>query len=111
MSLLTFIQQMINDGLAVSVGDNSTTGFDNLLKLADDTEPAAMTIATSASLGPVLEVLDGRPVPADRRDDVGVGVMPGPDGKPGALVGGAALWVVDTGDDARPPRHGTSSRS
>ena len=27
--------------------------------------------------------------------------MPGPDGKPGALVGGASLWVVDTGDDVR----------
>ena len=27
--------------------------------------------------------------------------MPGPDGKPGALVGGASLWVVDSGDDVR----------
>ena len=27
--------------------------------------------------------------------------MPGPDGKPGALVGGASLYVVDTGDDVR----------
>jgi sn-glycerol 3-phosphate transport system substrate-binding protein len=101
VSLLTFIQQMITDGLAISVGDNSTTGFDNLLKLADNTEPAAMTIATSASLGPVLDVLAGGQFPQIGRDDVGVGVMPGPDGKPGALVGGAALWVVDTGNDVK----------
>ena len=45
---------MINDGLAVNVGDNSTSGFDNLLKLADTAAPAAMTIATSASIGPVI---------------------------------------------------------
>ena len=32
-SLLTFMQSMLTDGLAVNVGDNSTTGFDNLLKL------------------------------------------------------------------------------
>ena len=34
-------------------------------------------------------------------DDVGVGPMPGPDGKPGALIGGASLWPVDSGDDVR----------
>jgi sn-glycerol 3-phosphate transport system substrate-binding protein len=101
VSLLTDIQQMISDGLAVSVGDNSTTGFDNLLKLADNTEPAAMTIATSASLGPVLDVLAGGQFPQIGADDVGIGVMPGPGGKPGALVGGASLWVVDTGDDVK----------
>lgn len=100
-SLLTFLQSMIQDGLAVNVGDNSGTGFDNLLKLADEKEPAAMTIATSASIGPVITVLGGGQFPQISNADVGVAAMPGPDGKPGALVGGASLWIVDTGNDAR----------
>ena len=95
------MQSMINDGLAVNVGDNSTSGFDNLLKLADTAEPAAMTIATSASIGPVLAVLGSGQFPQITNEDVGVAAMPGPDGKPGALVGGASLWVVDSGDDVR----------
>ena len=99
-SLLTFMQSMLTDGLAVNVGDN-TSGFDDLLKLADNAEPAAMTIATSAAIGPVITVLGGGQFPQITNADVGVAAMPGPDGKPGALVGGAALWVVDTGDDAR----------
>ena len=86
--------------MAFNVGDNAG-GFDNLLKLADAAEPAAMTIATSAALGPVISVLGGGQFPQITADDVGVGPMPGPDGKPGALVGGASLWVVDSGDDAR----------
>ena len=101
VELLTYLQQLVQDGLAVNVGDNSQTGFDNLLKLADDKEPAAMTIATSASLGQVLDVLAGGQFPQLAPDDVGVGPMPGPEGKPGALIGGASLWPVDTGDDVR----------
>ena len=89
-SLLTFLQSMIQDGLAFSVGDN-TGGFDHLLKLADSAEPAAMTIATSAAIGPVINILGGGQFPQIAADDVGVAAMPGPDGKPGALVGGASL--------------------
>ncbi len=99
-SLLTFLQSMIQDGLAYNVGDN-TGGFDNLLKLADSAEPAAMTIATSAAIGPVINILGGGQFPQIAADDVGVAAMPGPDGKPGALVGGASLYVVDSGDDVR----------
>jgi sn-glycerol 3-phosphate transport system substrate-binding protein len=99
-SLLAFMQSMISDGLAFNVGDNAG-GLDNLLKLADDAEPAAMTIATSAAIGGVLTVLDSGQFPQITNDDLGIGAMPGPDGKPGALVGGAALYVVDTGDDVR----------
>ena len=99
-SLLTFMQSMLADGLAVNVGDN-TSGFDNLLKLADTAEPAAMTIATSASIGPVIAVLGGGQFPQITNADVGVAAMPGPDGKPGALIGGASLWLVNSGDDAR----------
>ena len=84
VDVLTYLQQLLNDGLAVNVGDNTQTGFDNLLKLADDKEPAAMTIATSASLGQVLAVLAGGQFPNLGPEDVGVGPMPGPDGLPGA---------------------------
>ncbi|MFM8310756.1 MAG: ABC transporter substrate-binding protein [Ilumatobacteraceae bacterium] len=101
VGLLTFLQQMVTDGLAVNVGDNSGTGYDNLLKLADQQQAAAMTIATSASLGPVLDVLGSGQFPNISRDDVGVGPMPGPDGAPGALIGGAALWVVNHDDPLR----------
>ncbi len=101
VDLLTFLQGMLNDGLAVNVGDNSASGYDNLLKMADQKEPAAMTINTSASLGPVLQVLGTGQFPNIDAKDVGVGPMPGPDGRPGMLIGGAALWVVDSGDDVR----------
>jgi sn-glycerol 3-phosphate transport system substrate-binding protein len=99
-SLLTFMQSMLTDGLAVNVGDNAG-GIDNLLKLADNAQPAAMTIGTSAAIGGVLAVLAGGQFPQISSDDLGVAAMPGPDGKPGALVGGASLWVVDSGDDVR----------
>ncbi len=101
VEVLTYLQSLLNDGLAINVGDNAQTGFDNLLKLADDKEPAAMTIATSASLGQVLTTLGGGQFPNIGPDDVGVGPMPGPDGLPGALIGGASLWPVDSGNDAR----------
>jgi sn-glycerol 3-phosphate transport system substrate-binding protein len=101
VQLLTILQTMLKDKLAVNVGANEGLGYDNLLKLADQKQPAAMTIATSASLGPVLAVLGGGQYPNIKPDDVGVGPMPGPDGKPGALIGGAALWVVNSGDPAR----------
>jgi sn-glycerol 3-phosphate transport system substrate-binding protein len=101
VQLLTFLQKMLTDKLAINVGDNTTTGYDNLLKLADKSQPAAMSIATSASLGPVLQVLSGGQFPNILPNDVGVGPMPGPDGKPGALIGGASLWVVNSGDKLR----------
>jgi sn-glycerol 3-phosphate transport system substrate-binding protein len=99
-SLFAFLQSMINDGLAVNVGDNGG-GFDNLLRLTDESAGAAMTIATSASLGPALGVLATGQFPQISDQDVGVAAMPGPGGKPGALVGGGSLWVVDSGDDAK----------
>ncbi|MGZ4761402.1 MAG: ABC transporter substrate-binding protein [Ilumatobacteraceae bacterium] len=99
-SLLTFMQSMLKDGLAVNVGDNSS-GYDNLLKLGDNAEPAAMTIATSASIGPVITILGSGQFPQITNADVGVAAMPGPGGKPGALVGGASLWVVNSGDPVR----------
>lgn len=100
VKLLTFLQDLIKSKLAVNVGDN-TSGQDHLLKMVDPREPAAMTISTSASLGPVLAILKSGQIKGFSVDDLGIGPMPGPDGKPGALVGGASLWIVQKNDPVK----------
>ncbi len=98
IDLLTFVQTMINDGLAVTVGDNPG-GQDALLKMIDPASPGAMTIGTSAALGSVIAALGGGIAPGLTTDDIGVGPMPGPGDTPGVQVGGASLWIVaDKGD-------------
>ncbi len=98
VELLTFVQDLVRDGLAFYVGGNAS-GQDNFLKLADAAEPAAMTIGTSAALGTVIDVIDGGLIPGITGDDIGIGPLPGPAGTPTALVGGAALYIVaDHGD-------------
>ena len=67
VALLTEVQSLINDGLAVTVGDNPG-GQDALLKLADPAAPAAMAIATSAAIGTVKTVLDGGLIPGITSD-------------------------------------------
>jgi sn-glycerol 3-phosphate transport system substrate-binding protein len=100
VEILTFVQQMVQDGLAFYVGGNAG-GQDTYLKLADAAEPAAMAIGSSASLGTIIDVVDvGQLIPGITGDDIGVGPLPGPSGVPTALVGGAALYVVaDHGDE------------
>lgn len=100
VELLTAIKSLVDDGLAYNVGDNAS-GQDALLKLADPEKPAAMTIATSAALGTVLSVVAGGTIPGVTVNDIGVGPMPGPNGAPGAIVGGASLWIVDNGDPVK----------
>jgi sn-glycerol 3-phosphate transport system substrate-binding protein len=98
VELLTFVQSMIGDGLAVSVGQNPG-GQDGFLKMIDPASPGAMTIGTSAALGSVIAALGGGLAPGLTVDDIGVGPMPGPSAEPGAQVGGASLWIVaDKGD-------------
>ena len=90
---------MVEDGLAVNVGDNAG-GSDNFLKLADQSAPAAMTIGTSAALGTVLNVVDGGLIEGITAEDIGIGALPGPGPVPTALIGGASLYVVaDHGDE------------
>jgi sn-glycerol 3-phosphate transport system substrate-binding protein len=98
VDVITYAQSLINDGLAVTVGDNPQ-GQDTLLKMADPNSPAAMAIATSAALGTVLSALDGGLIPGITSADVGVGPMPGPGETPSATVGGGSLYIVaDKGD-------------
>ena len=94
VELMTFLQDMIDDGLAVSIGDNSS-GQDTYLKLIDPAADGAMTIGSSASLGGVLAAIGGGLAPGLTAADVGVGPMPGPSPEPGVNLGGASLWIVD----------------
>jgi sn-glycerol 3-phosphate transport system substrate-binding protein len=100
VTLLTAVQSLVQDGLAVTVGDNPN-GQDALLKLADPAQPAAMAIATSAAIGTVINVLDGGLIPGITSAQLGVAPMPGPGDVGSATVGGASLYIVsDKGDPA-----------
>jgi len=99
VQLLTFLQQMVKDGLAVDVGPLQATP-DNLLKLADPKAPAAMTINTTAALSAVLSALKGGLAKGFSPEDLGIGPMPGPVVNPGTLVGGGALWLPKGRSDA-----------
>ncbi len=98
--LMTYLQDMINDGLAVSIGDNAS-GQDIYLKLIDPAADGAMTIGTSANLGGVLRAIDGGLAPGLTSADVGVGPMPGPSPEPAVNLGGASLWIVDGKGDEK----------
>jgi sn-glycerol 3-phosphate transport system substrate-binding protein len=100
VELLSEVQSLILDGLAVTVGDNAN-GQDALLKLADPQQPAVMTIATSAAIGTVKDVLDGGLIPGITSEQLGIGPMPGPGVVPSAIVGGASLYVVGDKGDAQ----------
>ena len=100
VELMTFVQAMITDGLAVSIGDNAS-GQDTYLKLIDPAADGAMTIGTSAALGGVLAAIDGGLAPGLTATDVGVGPMPGPSPDPSVNLGGASLWIVDGKGDEK----------
>ena len=100
VELMTFLQDLINDGLAVSVGDNAS-GQDTFLKLIDPAVDGAMTIGSNASLAGVLGAIDGGLAPGLTGADVGVGPMPGPSPEPGVNLGGASLWIVDGKGDEK----------
>jgi len=93
VTLMTFLQDMVKDGLATDVGNLQSTP-DNLLKLADPKQPAAMTINSTAALSSVLSLLKSGFAPGFSPADLGIGPMPGPQVNPGTLVGGAALWLT-----------------
>lgn len=98
-SILAFLAEMVDTGLAVSVGENAG-GQAGLLKLADATAPAAMAIETSAALTTVLAALGGGLISGLTPEDLGVAFMPGPSDSPAAQIGGGALWIPAGQSDA-----------
>jgi sn-glycerol 3-phosphate transport system substrate-binding protein len=96
--ILTWLQEMVADGLAFNVGDNPG-GQDAFLKMID-TEPGAMTIATSAAISSVVAALGSGIAEGLGPEDIGIGPMPGPSPEPAAQVGGASLWIPASGSDA-----------
>lgn len=87
----TFLQDLVDDGLAVNVGENAS-GTDGILKLADADEPAAMTLFSSASMTSALNALGGGLIPGAGPEDMGIGRLPTGGG---VTIGGAALWLVE----------------
>jgi sn-glycerol 3-phosphate transport system substrate-binding protein len=92
VDLLTYLQEMIDSGLAVSVGDNAG-GQDSFFKMIDAEAPGASTIATSAAISSVIAALGSGIAPDLTPDDIGVGPMPGPSDTPSVQPGGASIWL------------------
>jgi sn-glycerol 3-phosphate transport system substrate-binding protein len=90
---LTLLKQMVTDKLAVNVGENPQDIAD-LLKIADQKEPAAMAIHTSAALGSALNVLAAGTFADVKAEDLGIGPMPSPTTGGNPVGGGASLWIV-----------------
>jgi sn-glycerol 3-phosphate transport system substrate-binding protein len=88
LQVFTWMSQMVSRGLAVPNIDQGTSVFDNLLGIGNGNQ--AMTVDTSATLGTITQVLNSGQYP---NVELGVGPMPGPVGKGGVLVGGAALFI------------------
>lgn len=84
-----FYSSMISDGLLRTV---NPTSFDNLLAIGSG--DATMTIESGAALGGIKAVVASGQQ-ADKAIELGVGPFPGPEGKGGVFVGGAALYIVN----------------
>jgi sn-glycerol 3-phosphate transport system substrate-binding protein len=87
--IFTFLNDMVNSGLARTNPTDGPGAFDNLLGIGNGN--FGMTIDTSAALGTIQQVLAGGEYP---NVELGVAPMPGPKGKGGVLVGGAANYIV-----------------
>jgi sn-glycerol 3-phosphate transport system substrate-binding protein len=85
--IFTWLDDMVDDKLALNTGAPEGN-FDNLLAIGAGN--AAMTIESGAQLGTILQVLGSGQFP---NVTIGVAPMPGPTGKGGVLVGGAALYM------------------
>jgi sn-glycerol 3-phosphate transport system substrate-binding protein len=85
---LAWLQTMVSDGLAATVGTN-TSGIDDLTALVGDPPQAAMALHTSGSIAPMIHAFEAAP-PA--RFELGVAPLPGPG--QGSLPGGSAVWLA-----------------
>ncbi|MFM8302837.1 MAG: ABC transporter substrate-binding protein [Actinomycetota bacterium] len=85
--IFAWLDKMVDDKLALNTGPPAGN-IDNLLAIGAGN--AAMTIDTSGNLGSILQVLGSGQYPDVK---IGVAPMPGPVGRGGVLVGGAALYI------------------
>jgi len=90
LEIFTWLSEMVSEGLAIVNADEGGSSVDNLLGIRSGTH--AMTIDSSAALGTIQQVLESGEAGGV---EMGVAPMPGPSGKGGVLVGGAALYIVN----------------
>jgi len=88
--IFTFLNDMVKSGLARTNAADGPPAVDNLLGIGNGN--FGMTIDTSGALGSIQQLLSGGQYP---NVELGVGPMPGPTGKGGVLVGGAANYIVN----------------
>lgn len=96
LEIFTWMQDMVSSGLAKTNDAEGPSAVDNLIGIGN--KNFGMTIDTSAALGTIVQLLK-----AGQYADVELGVapMPGPTGKGGVLVGGAALFMVNKSSPAK----------
>ena len=85
----TWMSEMVADGLAVTNARTGAAAIDNYLAIGNS--QAAMTVDSIAGLGTIAQVLGSGQF---SHVDLGVAPMPGPVGKGGVLVGGAAFYIT-----------------
>lgn len=91
VEVLAWLQGMLDEGLAVSVGRN-TRGTENFYRAVQAGSYVAMTFHTNASLVELLAILDTGFI---ENVDLGVAPLPGPGGGgAGSLAGGSAFWLT-----------------
>ena len=99
VEMLTFAQELVEATGWRSTSARIHGGSTGCCAMADQEQPAAMTIASSGALGGVLDFVEGGAIAGITSADIGVGPMPGPSETPSATIGGAALYITrDHGD-------------
>jgi sn-glycerol 3-phosphate transport system substrate-binding protein len=86
--VFAFLADMVKSGLARTNPADGPQQLDNLLGVGNGN--FGMTIDTSAALGSIQQVLEGGEY---RNVELGVAPMPGPKGKGGVFVAGAANYI------------------
>jgi sn-glycerol 3-phosphate transport system substrate-binding protein len=88
--IFTFLNDMVKSGRARTNAADGPQAPDNLIGIGNGN--FGMTIDTSGALGSIQQLLSGGQYP---NVELGVAPMPGPKGKGGVLVGGAANYIVN----------------
>jgi sn-glycerol 3-phosphate transport system substrate-binding protein len=93
LAIFTWWKDMADSGLMLNVGRNPS-GADHLLAIAS--RQAEMTIASSASLRTVVDIIAAGHAAGELTDiDLGTGPLPGlAGGTGGVTVGGASLYIM-----------------